>query len=188
MPITARSLGVAIFLPSSICEEGPVLQANLATIQPDLLRAFDGPALLRSYRKGATVYRRGRAVRGLFLLQKGRVKLSLGDTPTAFSLHVAGPGSVLALGETMAGSPYEATAETLETCQVVFVRREDFLNYLREHRELCLQIVQQLSEDLHLLYQRYRTVGGPPTRVRRSKSGPPVAIDKARLPSGDRLP
>jgi len=54
-----------------------LLRPNLGSIQPELLRAFEGAALVRQYRKGTTVYRRGRPVRGLFLVQKGRVRLSL---------------------------------------------------------------------------------------------------------------
>ena len=146
-----------------------LLHRDLGTIQPELLRAFEAPARIRQYRKGAAVYRRGRAVRGVFLLQKGRVRLQLGERAAGLALNVAGPGSVLGLGETMSGIPYEATAETLEPCQIAFLPRESFLNYLRQNCALCMQLVQLLSEDLHQLYQQYRTIGGPATRSRRPR-------------------
>jgi len=145
-----------------------LLHQNLGTIQPDLLRAFEGTAQVRHYGPGTTVYRRGRPGRGVFLIQKGRARLRLGEGGLA--LNVAGAGSVLGLGETMSGSPYDATAETVEACDIAFLRREDFLAYLRQNCALCLQLVQLLSDDLHQLYQQYRTIGGPATRTRKSKA------------------
>ncbi len=116
------------------------------------------------------VYRRGRPVRGLFLVEKGRVRVLLGEGAGGVSLNVAGPGSLLGLGETVSGTPYEATVETLDPCQISFLRREEFLAYLRQNCGICLQLVQQLSEDLHQLYQQYRTVGGPATRIRKARN------------------
>lgn len=147
-----------------------MLHPQLGSIQPELLRAFEGTTLARQYRRGATVYRRGRPVRGLFLIQKGRVRLSLGEGATSLALHVAGPGALLGLGETISGAAYEATVEALEPCQLAFLRRDDFLSYLRQNCGLCLQLVHALSEDLHQLYQQYRTVGGPVTRVRKPRA------------------
>jgi CRP/FNR family transcriptional regulator, cyclic AMP receptor protein len=146
-----------------------LLHRNLGTIQPDLLRAFEGTAQVRHYGPGTTVYRRGRPVRGVFLIQKGRARLLLGKAG-GLALHVAGAGSVLGLGETMSGSPYDATAETVEPCDIAFLRREDFLAYLRQNCAMCLQLVQLLSDDLHQLYEQYRTIGGPATRTRKSKA------------------
>ena len=162
-----------------------MLNPNLGSIQPELLHAFESKAVSRQYRRGATVYRRGRPVRGLFLIEKGRVRVLLGEGASGVSLNVAGPGSLLGLGETVSGTPYEATVETLDPCQISFLRREEFLTYLRQNCGICLQLVQQLSEDLHQLYQQYRTVGGPATRIRKPRTnglshtkpehhGPPV--------------
>ena len=147
-----------------------MLQRHLGAIQPQLARAFEGGALVRHYRKGTAVYRRGRAVRGVFLIRKGRVKLLLGEGPSGLALHIAGPGSVVGLGETVSGAPYEASVETLETCEIAFLPREEFLKYLRAHCDICLQLVQLLSADLHQLYQQYRTVGGPATRRRKPRT------------------
>lgn len=144
-----------------------LLHRNLVPIQPDLSRAFEATAHVRHYPPGTTVYRRGRPVRGVFLIQKGRARLLLGEGG-GLALHLAGPGSVLGLGETISGSPYDATAETVEPCDIAFLRREDFLAYLRQNCALCLQLVQLLSEDLHQLYQQYRTIGGPATRARKT--------------------
>jgi CRP/FNR family transcriptional regulator len=159
-----------------------LLHRHLGAIQPELLRAFEGKAVIRNYRKAAAVYRRGRAVRGIFLVRKGRVKVLLEEGPSGLALHVAGPGSVLGLGETMSGAAYDASVETLEDCEIAFLPREEFLRYLRTNCDICLQLVQLLSEDLHVLYQQYRTVGGPATRRRKPQSHGP---SRPQTPAAD---
>jgi CRP/FNR family cyclic AMP-dependent transcriptional regulator len=155
-----------------------LLHRNLGPIQPDLLRAFESTAQVRHYRPGTTVYRRGRPVRGVFLIQKGRARLLLGEGG-GLALHLAGAGSVLGLGEAISGSPYDATVETIEPCDIAFLRREDFLAYLRQNCALCMQLVQLLSEDLHQLYQQYRTIGGPATRARKPRANSSAHPQKA---------
>jgi len=166
--------------PQHVVAENFTMHPSLTHIHPELLEAFTGTALVRHYEKGETVYRRGQPARGVFLIQKGRVRFLLaGPGGDRLALHSAGPKAVLALGETMSGRPYEATAEVLEPAEVSFIRRDDLLSYLREHRNLCLQIVQLLSEDLHTLYEQYRTVGGPATRAKRGATSGRAVTDKS---------
>ena len=99
------------------------------------------------------------------------------------TLRVASPGEVLGLSAVLAGGPYEggphesgsheggayeATAEVMEPVQVARVRRGDLLHFLREHAEICMQVVNLLSADLHEAYGQVRTVGL--TRTRHSQS------------------
>ena len=148
---------------TQICWVSVLPRPNVSHVQPELLRAFEGNALVRNYR-------RGRAVRGLFLIQKGRARITLAEHPSSLALHIAGPGSLLGLSETMSGCPYEASVETLEPCEIAFLRGEDFLACLRQNCNLCMQLVQLLSENLHQLYEQYRTIAGPATRSRKSRA------------------
>ena len=79
-------------------------------------------------------------------------------------MRVAGPGEVLGLGATLSNTPYEITAELLDNSQVVFVRRKDLMKFLREHREVCMEVVRMLSQDLHGAYERVRSIGMIRTR------------------------
>jgi hypothetical protein len=65
---------------------------------------------------------------------------------------------------------YEVTAELLDNAQVASVKRKDLLAFLREHREACLRVVDLLSQDLHIAYDRVRSVGLG--RSRRSRALP----------------
>ena len=137
----------------------------------DALLAFDGIKAVTQYSRGTALFSEGRQPRGVFILCDGRAKLSIcSENGKRLMLRVAGPGEVLGLSSTLSGRPYELTAETLDNCQVVFVRRKDLLRFLREHREACLQVVHLLSGDLHTAYDRVRSIGLSRTRRPRSQS------------------
>jgi CRP-like cAMP-binding protein len=65
----------------------------------------------------------------------------------------------LTIRAALSNTPYEITAELLDNSQVVFVRRKNLMKFLREHRSARLRIVHILSQDLHMAYERVRTVG-----------------------------
>ena len=129
------------------------------------LKCFDAIKSLASYPRSTVLFAEGRPVRGIYILCDGRAKLSIcSDTGKRLTLRVAGPGEVLGLGATLSNTPYEITAELLDNSQVVFVRRKDLLKFLREHREVCMEVVRMLSQDLHGAYERVRTLGMMRTR------------------------
>jgi hypothetical protein len=50
---------------------------------------------------------------------------------------------------------------------VAVVKRKDLVHFLHEHRDACLHVVHLLSQDLHIAYDRVRSVGlGRTRRVR----------------------
>lgn len=121
------------------------------------------------YPKATTLFAEGRAPRGVFILCSGRVRLSIcSDKGKSLTLKMLGPGEVLGLSSTMSGKPYEVTAETLVPSQVVFIPRKEFLHFLREHHEAALQVVQYLTQDLYIAYDRVRAIGRPRTRRARA--------------------
>src|ERR1022692_2595663 len=131
----------------------------------DSLKAFDEIKSLATYPRNTILFAEGRPVRGIYLLCDGRAKLSIcADSGKRLTLRVAGPGEILGLGAALSNTPYEITAELLDNSQVVFVRRKDLLKFLRDNREVCLQIVRMLSQDLHGAYERVRTIGMIRTR------------------------
>lgn len=74
-------------------------------------------------------------------------------------MWIAEPGEVLGLSATILGKPYEVTAEILESCQVNFIKREAFLDFLRMFPIACLRVVQHLSNELHSAYDQVRLLG-----------------------------
>lgn len=129
------------------------------------LEAFDTIKSLVLYPRGTTLFEEGRTARGIVVLCESRARLSVcSGNGKQLPLRIAGPGEVLGLSASLSGGPYEVTAETLDDGKVALVRRKDLLKFLRAHREACLQVVHLLSQDLHMAYDRVRSVGLVRTR------------------------
>jgi CRP/FNR family transcriptional regulator len=52
-----------------------------------------------------------------------------------------------------------ATAETLSPSQVNFIRRDDFLRFLKESATACLRVSQHLSNNYHDAFEQVRSLG-----------------------------
>ncbi|HKS73175.1 MAG TPA: Crp/Fnr family transcriptional regulator [Terriglobales bacterium] len=126
----------------------------------EALDALDQIKTMSEVPRGAALFREGCASKGIFVLCQGRMKLSVcSESGKRLILRIAGPGDVLGLSASLSSTPYEVTAEALENATVACVKRKDLLRFLRDHREACLQVVHLLSRDLHIAYDRVRSVG-----------------------------
>jgi CRP/FNR family transcriptional regulator, cyclic AMP receptor protein len=135
-------------------------QRFFCDLPKDSLEAFDAIKFSTAYPGGAMLFTEGQASRGIFLLCKGRVKLSItASDGKALILKIAEPGEVLGLHATVSGKPYEMTAETLHPCQVNFVRREDFMKFLRDHGDACMQAAKHLSLSCQTAFEQIRSLG-----------------------------
>lgn len=124
------------------------------------LQSFEQMKYATAYPKGAVLFVEGQAPRGIFVLCKGRVKLSICSTDgKTLILKIAESGEVLGLSATLSGKPYELTAETIDPCQINFVKREDFMRFLREHSEACLRVAEQLSDKYNAACREIRSLG-----------------------------
>src|ERR1700680_4723539 len=124
------------------------------------LQTFEGIKYATAYPEGAVLFVEGQLPRGIFLLCKGSVKLSI-NSPSGRTMIVklAEPGEVLGLSATISGKPYEVTAETIDPCQVNFVKRDDFLKFLKDDVDVCFKVAEQLSEKYHNACQEVRSLG-----------------------------
>ncbi|HUO59373.1 MAG TPA: cyclic nucleotide-binding domain-containing protein [Candidatus Acidoferrales bacterium] len=135
----------------------------------DALEAFNGMKSEAIFAKGSVLFAEGRPARGAYVLCDGRAKISItSENGKRLMLRIAGPGEILGLGASLSGTPYEVTAELLDTSQVAFLQRKDLVKFLRDHRECCMHVVQMLSGDLHAAYERVRSIGL--TRTRRPRA------------------
>ena len=124
------------------------------------LQAFENIKYATAYPKGAVLFVEGQAPRGIFVLCKGRVKMSICATDgKTLIVRIAEPGEVLGLSAAISGKPYELTAETIDPCQVNFVKRDDFLRFLREHSDACFKVAEQLSEKYNTACHEVRSLG-----------------------------
>jgi CRP-like cAMP-binding protein len=138
-------------------------------LPPGLWSALEGIRSVQTYTKGKTLFQYGVPSQGVFLVERGQVDLLLPTARGERFFEKTGPGVMLGLSETMCGDVYKLTAQAAMDTEVSFVSREALLNFLRQHQGFCMQIVRLLSENLHLLYYRYRCISGIPARSRRNR-------------------
>ena len=124
------------------------------------LQAFEQIRFAASYPQGSLLFSEGEDPRGVFVLREGHAKLLLTSSEgRTLILRLAAPGEILGLNETISGKPYIATAEAVRTCQVSFVRRNDFLRFLNDHADACMRAAQMLSRTYHSACEQIRTLG-----------------------------
>jgi CRP/FNR family transcriptional regulator, cyclic AMP receptor protein len=119
--------------------------------------------------RDTVLFREGQPARSVFVLCEGRAKLTVcSESGKRLTLHIAVPGEVLGLSAALSGTAHEVTAELLDDAQVAMIKRKELLTFLREHRDACLHVVDLLSQDLHIAYDRVRSVGLGRTRRQRA--------------------
>jgi len=126
----------------------------------EALEMLDTIKYTTAFPKGAVLFFEGQAPRGVFVICRGRVKLSTCSSEgKALITQITSPGEVIGLSATISGQPYEVTAETVEPSTLNFVKRDDFLRLLAQHGQACLRVAHHLSNDYHAAYEKARSLG-----------------------------
>ena len=152
-------------LSCNLCSEGFFCRLPRADME-----AFQKIKFTLAYPAGATLFAEGQACRGVYILCKGRVKLATtSNQGHTLILKIAQPGEALGLNTAVSGLPHEVTAETGQPCQLNFVKREDFLRFLKEHNEANMQTATHLSRECQHAYQHLRSfvMRSAPQRIAR---------------------
>jgi CRP/FNR family cyclic AMP-dependent transcriptional regulator len=123
------------------------------------LKSFQAVKYTKAYPSAAILFAEGQTSRGVYLLCKGRIKLTMTSPDgNAIILRFAEPGELLGLNSTISARPYEFTAETMEPCQVNFVTRKALLRLLGQNRPFWVQVTEQLSSDCSTACNQIRSL------------------------------
>lgn len=129
-------------------------------LAPQAMRDFEEVKYTSSYPSNAVLFVESQVPRGVYLLCKGRVKLTMTSPDgKAIILHIAEPGELIGLNSAISGAPYELSAETLEPCQVNFIKREALLRLIHEHPEIAEHVTHQISRDYQSACVQIRSLG-----------------------------
>jgi CRP/FNR family transcriptional regulator, cyclic AMP receptor protein len=143
------------------CITCPLLKDRVfCNLSKDALAGLDAISSSSTYPKGALLYVEGQEPRGVFILCNGRVKL-YGESAAGKSVifRIAEAGEVIGLPSTLSSKPYEVTAEALEPIQANFIRRDEFVSFLRIHSEAALRVAEMLSAIYYATCQEVRYLG-----------------------------
>ena len=141
-------------LSCDLCSEGFFCRLPKADME-----AFQEIKFTLAYPAGATLFAEGQPCRGIYILCRGKVKLSsTSSAGQTLIFRVAKAGEVLGLDATVSGNPHEASAETGQPCQLNFVKRADFNKFLTDRPEACMQAAIHLSRESRQAYQHLRSL------------------------------
>lgn len=129
-------------------------------LSPATLQSFKAIKIMSTYPKGARLFIEGQPSEGVFMLCRGRAKLTMHSrNGKALILRVAVPGEVLGLSATVSNFVHETTAEAIEPCQVNFVRKSDFCRFLNQNADAAMNAIQQLSQRYSTAHAQIRAIG-----------------------------
>jgi len=126
---------------------------------PALQNALESVQCITYYPAGAVLFVESQPSRGVFFLSRGRIKLSVcaRDGKTLI-LRVVQPGDALGVGAAVGGRTYEATAETLEACEISFIRPSDLLRLMSQYNELAMRMAEYLSREYNSTCRELRSL------------------------------
>jgi len=126
----------------------------------EVLRSFEKIAVPSRYPAGAILFAEGEEPKGVHLLCRGQVKMSMSSPGgKLLTLRVAGPGDLLGISATLAERDYHFTAEAMEPVEVKYIERGDLLRFLQEHTEACFRAAEQLSGKYDVACHSIRALG-----------------------------
>src|SRR5215468_2453910 len=116
------------------------------------MRALVARVTQRPYQKNEQLFAEGDPCNGLYLVASGRVRIfKLSASGREQVLAIEGPGSSFAELPVFDGGNYPAAATALEDTEVLFISRNDFQNFCREHPDVALKVIAVVGARLRRL-------------------------------------
>jgi CRP/FNR family cyclic AMP-dependent transcriptional regulator len=134
-------------------------RTTFGDLPPAVSQILDTITLTNHYPTGAVLFSEGEASRGIYFVQRGRIKLSVcASDGRTLILRIVESGEALGVASAIGSREYEATAEAQEPCEVSFLRNSDLVRMMRSHGEFALWITQHLSHDYNSTCREIRTL------------------------------
>jgi CRP-like cAMP-binding protein len=116
---------------------------------PQLILALGRKAMEVSCGTDQVLFRQGDAPAGLYILNKGKVTLTMDSKqgePILFA--EAGSGSLLGLPGLIGNEPYTLTATARSGAELGFVPRKEFTELMQSYPLLSLKVLQVLAAEV----------------------------------------
>jgi len=114
-------------------------------------------AFVKTFNKGYMVFEEGEKRDTLYIVLKGRVKISLYDEDgREYILDIISKDGFfgeLSLFEELSGF---ANVMTLEHCELLVIRRKDFMGILRDNNDFALSMIKELSKRLRAAIEKLK--------------------------------
>lgn len=125
------------------------LFASLTDVE---MQALAARVTRKRFQKDEQLFAEGDPCTGLYLVAAGKVRIfKLSPSGREQILAVDGPGSSFAELPVFDGGNYPAAASAMEDTEVLFISRQDFQNYCREHPDVALKVIAVVGARLRRL-------------------------------------
>ena len=103
----------------------------------------------RCYPKDAYIFFEGDPPEAIYIIWMGQVKLMRhSEEGRDIVVEVLGPGRMFGELAVFDGTPYSATAQTMEPTALVYISRHDFLEMLQRYPVTALAVISELTRRL----------------------------------------
>lgn len=103
-------------------------------------------ALEKYFARGETIFFEGDEAKGFYIVGSGQVKVfKMSPLGKEHILHIFGPGEPIGEVPVFHSNPFPASAEALIKSSLLYFRRSEFVELIREHPSISLNMLALLS-------------------------------------------
>jgi len=124
-------------------------KANILKVSARLKKSLQAIGTVEAYLAQQSLFHFDQEPMGVYLVVKGKVRLSLPDLPKLD--RVFGPGSLLGLPATFTGHPYSLAATAITETAVLHIARSPFLHLMGTEGDLCREATDILSREVSFI-------------------------------------
>ncbi len=120
-----------------------------SVLKGDQVDWLDREKTVREYQRGEVIFYESTPSFAVYCIHSGWAKLyKVGSRAERQVVRLLGPGDVIGHRAMLAGEPYSATAEVIETGNICTIPREPLIKMLQESAKLSLRFMAKLAQEL----------------------------------------
>jgi len=117
-------------------------------------------AIQRKFSAGQIIFQKGEEGNSMMIVLSGEVKIgAISADGREIVLNIIHPGEVFGEIALLDGKSRSADAVALNDCQLLIIRRRDFLPYIKKHPEVAVQLISLLCEKLRNTSNTLENIG-----------------------------
>jgi DNA-binding response OmpR family regulator len=115
----------------------------------DAVKKFTVGKKISTYKKKENIYREGDLPRGMYFLNKGKIKIfKLHDQGKELIISLLNQGDFFGYTALLKGGDYTEAAQALEESEITIIPSEDFFNLIYNNRDVAKKFLQILTDNI----------------------------------------
>lgn len=141
---------------SCLCKSSCIL----SHLEPQDIKIWETLQTRKTYTRNETIFREGDQATGIYLVCKGMVKLSKAHSDGhQFIVRIVTPGHFFGLPPLICNRNHFTTSQAVDSVMLEYVPREKFMEFLKDHSQFTIQLIDKVANELCLARTRLRDFG-----------------------------